>query len=112
MKQDIVETSPSPAPTAKNDQTQPLELTPRLLLAFNDGGRQVRLDANGNLTGFESLPASTQQLIKDALSNGRIETPKTLDELKSTSNQLMGRPGADLGMGDFWNRKNYHAISR
>jgi hypothetical protein len=111
-KQEIVETSPSPAPTTKDGQKQPFQPTPDLLLALNDGGRQVRLDANGNLTGFESLPASTQQLIKDALSNGRIETPKTLDELKSTSNQLMGRPGADLGMGDFWNRKNYHAISR
>ena len=66
--------SPSPAPT----------LMPAALLALNDGGRSVTLDADGNLTGLESLSAPEREKVKKVLTARRVEAPAGLPAKQET----------------------------
>lgn len=84
----------SPTPTAINKLPLPTQSPePALpLLALNDGGRQVTLDAQGALTGFELLTEAERQTIQAALTSGRVETPRSLAGLRSRADALMGLP--------------------
>jgi hypothetical protein len=88
----VVAPSPIPSPTSQISITPSPEATAPTLLALNDGGSQVKLDAQGNLSGLESLSPSDQQRVKTALMTRKVETPRTLRELKSASGDVMGSP--------------------
>jgi hypothetical protein len=88
----VVVPSPIPSPTSQISITPSPEATAPTLLALNDGAGRVTLDAQGNLTGLESLPPADQQRIKTALTTRKVETPRTLRELKSASGDVMGSP--------------------
>ena len=63
-----------------------------LLLAYQDGDRQVTLDQLGNLTGLEDLTDAEQNALKAALTNGRIERSPLVKEIQDTGNRLMSAP--------------------
>lgn len=88
---EILTRNPSPSPSVPQ---QPI-LSPQTLLALNDGGKAITLYADGTLIGIESLSDADQQAIKLALSLGKLETPKTLIELKSSASTLMAAPTND-----------------
>ena len=90
-KPDEVVVTPSPVPSPTSISPSP-EATAPILLALNDGAGRVTLDAQGNLTGPESLSPADQQRVKTALMTRKVETPKTLRELKSASGAVMGSP--------------------
>src|SRR5262249_6621186 len=52
---------------------------------------QVTLDAQGKLTGLESLSTIDQQRVKVALTTQKAETPNVLRELGSLPDAVMGR---------------------
>ena len=87
---DIVIT-PSPPPSSPIPQPS-VNPAPDTLLALNDGAGRVTLDAQGNLTGLESLLPADQQRVKTALTTQKVVTPRTLRELKSASGDVMGSP--------------------
>jgi predicted anti-sigma-YlaC factor YlaD len=43
-------------------------------IALNDAGRQVILDVQGNLSGLDSISPSHANLVKEALTSGRVRT--------------------------------------
>lgn len=91
----------SPTPTV--ERTPPpssIPLAPTVVLALNDGGQSVTLDANGNVLGIESFSAADQQAVKNALLSGKIETPPALAELKGKADVLMG--GTESDPGKLW----------
>jgi hypothetical protein len=63
-------------------------------LALKDGGRPIRLDAQGRLTGLEGLPESAQRRIAGALAARRLALPAVLGELASAAGTLRG-PSAE-----------------
>jgi hypothetical protein len=73
-------TGPSPAPVT---------------LALNDGGKEVTLDAGGQVSGLDGILAEYQQLVASALRSGQIKTPAELSELRGRSGRMMGGSGAD-----------------
>ncbi len=96
-KEELVKTTPSPV---ISPQPQPsINPSPQppapILLVLNDGGEQVTLDAQGNLTGLESLALSDQQRVKTALITQKIEAPKMLKEIKGASGTVMGGSSSD-----------------
>lgn len=88
---EILTRNPSPSPSVPQQPIQP----PQTLLSLNDGGKAITLYADGTLRGIESLSDANQQAIKLALSLGKLETPKTLIELKSSASTLMAAPTND-----------------
>lgn len=89
-KQEIVEHPPAPQPSVTPPQG-PQPETPTFR-ALNDGGEQITLDSQGNVTGLESLSPADQQRVKTALITGRVQTPKALRDLSDSSAASMGRP--------------------
>jgi hypothetical protein len=88
LKQDIQAVNASVAELqnqlAQLKSTQP---SSSIVMALNDGAGQVTLDKEGNLTG---APQPFEQLIKQALTTQRVETPRMLAELIGKSSVLMG----------------------
>jgi hypothetical protein len=76
----------TPSPTAPSvtpvvSPTLSIESAGELLAQLNDGGGQLMLDGDGNLSGppgFDDLPPSYRQMVKGALSNQRLEKPQSL----------------------------------
>ena len=84
--------TPAPQPTASQpDSTQPTQPPPAPVVAqLNDGSRVLALDQEGKLSGADDLPAGYQNLVKRALSSGRIEKSAQLQGLTRQSSSLMG----------------------
>lgn len=59
------------------------------LVALNDGGGRIILDAKGDLSGVQLAPAY-EQAVKDALRTERVRLPASLREVRSQSGTLMG----------------------
>lgn len=59
------------------------------LVALNDGGGRIILDAQGNLSGIQTA-AGYEQAVKDALRTERVTLPAALREVRSQSGTLMG----------------------
>jgi len=55
--------------------------SPTLIAMLNDGAGQVRLDAEGKLSGVEQLPEAYQQMVKRALSGQEFERSPLLARL-------------------------------
>lgn len=84
---EIVTTSPTVTPAPVNVEASPA--VPVSVLALNDAGGQVSLDAQGNLHFPQPLPAAYEQMVKRALLAGRVETP-ALAGLNVKTGALMG----------------------
>jgi anti-sigma factor RsiW len=83
--------TPTPSP-----QTEPAgEQTARIVVALNDAGQQVTLDAQGNLAGLEQLPERLRLQIKSALFTRRLARPSALDELDQQAGTLRGAAGSN-----------------
>ncbi len=65
------------------------------MLSLDDGGRQVRLYDNDQLSGLDDVRNEYQKLAINALKNGQIEIPAVLSELRGRSSSLMGGGGAE-----------------
>ena len=89
MPPDIVSASPTPTAVPVEASPAPTSNISANVLALNDGGGQVRLDAQGSLSFPQPLPAAYEQMIKRALTAGRVETP-ALAGLNAKSGSLMG----------------------
>lgn len=96
--QNVAKISPSPAASPQPSTNLFINPSPNLspepstqiLLALNDGGARVTLDAQGNLAGLESLALLQQQRVRKALMTQKIETPEKLKELEGASGTTMG----------------------
>jgi hypothetical protein len=87
----VVEPSPIPSPTAQISITPSPEAT-AAIVALNDGGGQVTLNEQGNLTGLDALSPTDRRRVIQALQTRRVETPAELVKLRSSSGTVMG-PG-------------------
>jgi hypothetical protein len=83
--------SPSPSPSLVDPAPGTPPATPApILLALNDGGGQVTLDAQGNIAGLELLSPADQQRVKTALTTQKVRVPETLRQLGDSSSAPMG----------------------
>jgi len=63
---------------------------PEIVVTLNDGGRQVTLDREGNLTGLGNLSPSERQAARTALMTGHLDLPSELTQLSTNAGVLMG----------------------
>jgi len=61
-----------------------------IVAQLNEGSRTVTLDQEGKLSGAEDLPPAYQELLKQTLSNGRVEKSSQLQGLSRPPSSLMG----------------------
>lgn len=87
--------TPEVSPTAQPSPPTINDRTSEPVLALNDNGEKVTVDAKGELAGLENLPTPERQAARNALLNGRLETPAVLGELKVNDVTLMGGSDAD-----------------
>jgi hypothetical protein len=85
---------PASQPTSQPDTPQPAPIVAQV----NDGSGVVTLDQQGKLSGADDLPLAYQNLVKKALSTGRIERSSQLQGLTRASSSLMG---SDNKQNDF-----------
>jgi hypothetical protein len=79
----------TPQPTAP--QSQPVQPQATQIIAqVNDGSRVLSLDQEGKLSGADDLPPGYQNLVKKALTTGRIERSSQLQGLTRPPSSLMG----------------------
>jgi len=63
------------------------------VVALNDGARQVTLDANGQLVGFDNLRPEAAQAVRLALERQRVEAPAGLATITENAGTLMSGTG-------------------
>lgn len=86
-----VNPAPSPQPSIPQSSPAQPEPTPVQYAAqLNDGDSVLRLDHQGKLSGAEQLPPAYQNMLKKALSGGRIERSSQLQGLSRPTSSLMG----------------------
>ena len=81
--------------TGIQPSTPPIESLPidsEVVLALNDAGGRVTLDATGNVGGLGSVSPSAMQAVKEALTTGRVDLP--------SSSELIGKKSTLLGPKD------------
>jgi anti-sigma factor RsiW len=61
-----------------------------IVLAINDGGRQIRLSREGRLEGLGPSEARDIRLVREALTARRLELPGELAEINARTGVLMG----------------------
>jgi hypothetical protein len=93
--------SPAPQPTqslpkALPDNSQRPAANEAPALALNDGGDEVRLDADGNFIGLESQPASVREAVRRSLQARRAQTPRAIEAIAEgrTGVLMSGSPEA------------------
>lgn len=64
--------------------------SPAIVIALNDGGQRVTLDAQGNFAGLGALSPATQRTFRTALETGRVDVPPALATLSGQAETLMG----------------------
>ena len=79
---------PTPAPSPQSEPTQ-AQAAP-IVLALNDGGEQITLDAQGNLAGLEQLPEQVRRQIKATLITQQLARPAVLADLNRQPSTLLG----------------------
>lgn len=82
----------TPPPSRQDRRPQD---APEVVVSLNDGGREVRLDEGGNLTGLEGTPLPVQRAVKAALSGKELERPDALAELAAQRITLLGQSPDD-----------------
>lgn len=95
--------SSSPAPTA-SPVIDPLaganpiptpSPSPQVLLALNDGAKQIGIDEHGNLVGLDDLPPGAKETVKTALITQQAVNLATISDVGSPQGVLRG--GANQG---------------
>jgi hypothetical protein len=96
-RQEVVVTpssQPAPvavAPTPSQPEPVPTQPEPSAAVArINDGGGRLTLDREGVLSGADALPPAYRKLLKEALTNPRIERSPQLKGLARPGSSLMG----------------------
>ena len=93
--------TPAPQPSVPQQIDAPApQPAPAIVAQLNDGSGVVSLDQQGKLSGADQLPPNYHELLKKALSSGRIE--------KSSQLQGLTRPPSSLMSSD--NQKNEFAV--
>jgi hypothetical protein len=85
-----LQNGPQPPQSVAAVSPSPLESQPEVVLSLQDGGREIRLNKNGELEGLEHLSPALQKTIKAALVNQALEKPADLEELKGKESVLLG----------------------
>ncbi len=80
---------PSPAATSSKSPVQKPNST-AAMVALNDRGGTVTVDANGNVSGLDDVPASTRDEIAQALLSEGIKRPTVLRNLGGPDATLRG----------------------
>ena len=73
--------SPAPAPAGA---------TAPVIAQLNDGGGRVMLDQEGKLAGVDNLSPAYRRMVKEALTNQRLEKSSALAGLNRPASSLMG----------------------
>jgi len=90
---DVQKASPRPY-TASTDKAIKAPSRPTEQLALlRDGGREVRVNKIGTVTGLDDLPPEARQLIKETLLAGEIAMSPIVDELAGGKGGLRGSAG-------------------
>lgn len=82
-KQELV-VSPTPTP-----QPVPVPPAPQLVAQLTDGEGRLTLDQEGKLSGADDLPPVYQSMLKEALTNPRIQKSPMLTRLTQPPSSLM-----------------------
>jgi len=85
--------APTPQPTASPSQPDapPTQPQPAPIVAqVNDGSGVLALDQQGKLSGADDLPPAYQNLVKKALTTGKVEKSAQLQGLMRPPSSLMG----------------------
>lgn len=94
--QELVDRHPTPLPSPSQPSVNPSPVQQQataaaaILLALNDGSGKITLDGQGNFTGLETFSPADQQRVKSAIETRKVQTPKTLRELRDSSSSIMG----------------------
>ncbi len=67
----------------------------KALLSLKDGAGQVKLFADGQISGIDGISDEHRRLVIEALKNSRIEIPSILSDLRGRSSRLMGGDNAE-----------------
>jgi hypothetical protein len=87
----VPEEKPGTSPGSTETPTPPNVATPKqIVVALNDSGRSVTLDALGAIKGLEFLEPEGQQAVKNALMSERVSTSDALAGLTGKAGTLMG----------------------
>src|SRR5262249_25160834 len=83
--------APTPQPTIPPSQpdTPPTQPAP-VVAQVNDGAGTLALDQQGKLSGADDLPPAYKNLVRKALSGGKIEKSAQLQGLTRAGSSLMG----------------------
>ncbi len=83
--------APSRQSPAQPDLPAALTAQPsQMVLALQDGKRQITLDQRGNLSGLDALSPASQETVKVALTTQRVKISPLLSEVRGASVQLLG----------------------
>jgi hypothetical protein len=93
--------SPSVNPPQLAENPAPKEPSERRasVVALKDGTNEIALDRGGNVVGLPSLPAASQQAVKEALTEGRLDRPGVLDEVASAEVSVRASSGSEERIG-------------
>lgn len=92
----ITQMTPSPtapAPTPDVSPAPPTEIVEKSLAQLNDGGGRIILDREGKLSGAESLPPPYRRMIKEFLTDQRIEKSPLMAGLTRPENAAIRGDG-------------------
>lgn len=67
-------------------------VSPRTVLALNDGGGEVVIDETGNISGLNELSPAATKAVKDALTTQRLNIAPALEGVRLRTGTLMGTP--------------------
>jgi anti-sigma factor RsiW len=85
--------APPSQPESGPTQPQPAPVVVHIVAQINDGQGVLTLDQEGKLSGADNLPPAYQNLLKNALSTGRVERSSQLQGLTRPVSSLMGSAG-------------------
>jgi hypothetical protein len=84
------ERSPTPVVTPIASSTPAAEGATSVIAQLSDGGSRVMLDREGKLAGVDRLPPAYQRMVKEVLTDQRLEESSALAGLNRTASSLMG----------------------
>lgn len=84
------ENTPPPSPVTSPFSPPAAGAPTQIVVALDDVGGRVTLDAEGKIEGLEYLSPSAQRVVGDALAHGRVDTPDHLSGLRGKAGTLMG----------------------
>lgn len=84
-----------PQDASTNKTINTASRTTEQLALLRDGGREVRINKIGAITGLDDLPTESRQLIKETLLAGEIAIPTVVNELAGGNGGLRGVAGKD-----------------